>query len=110
MAAYGFLFDENVDPILRYALESHGAAIGCRSVGDAGAPDRGSPDPSILDWCERNGFALVTNNRATMSVHLADQLQRGGHVPAIFMLSPLQLIGELAEAGEFLDRITYLPI
>ena len=55
-----------------------------------------------------------------MSVHLADQLQRGRHIAAIFMLSPhmspgetadeLHLIWVLAQPDDFQDQITYLPI
>ncbi|CDM97752.1 DUF5615 family PIN-like protein [Limnospira indica] len=43
-------------------------------VGDPGIPPRGTQDPEILLWCELNKFVLVTNNRRSMPVHLAEHL------------------------------------
>jgi hypothetical protein len=89
-------------------------------VGEAGAPERGTSDPDILVWCEVRGFSLVTNNRASMPVHLATHLSTGRHVPGIFMLDPVMTLGDTAEEleliwaasspQEFADRIIYLPV
>lgn len=43
-------------------------------IGDPSAPPKGTPDPNVLRWCDLKGFALVTNNRRSMPVHLADQI------------------------------------
>ncbi len=52
-----------------------------------GVPPRGTLDPEILVWCEQNGTILVTNNRASMPVHLHDHLAEGRHIPGIFILN-----------------------
>lgn len=120
MGAVDFLLDENVDPDLRVALHGTWPAMTIWIIGDPGAPDRGTLDPDLLQWCETHGFSLVTNNRSTMPAHLRDHLAEGGHVPGIFVLNPhmsmgetadeLGLIWELAEPEEFLDQIVYLPL
>ncbi len=82
------LLDENVDVALSGALRRRDADLIVWSVGDPGALPRGAPDPSILAWCEEHDFVLVTNNRRTMPMHLADHLQSGHHLPGIFQLNP----------------------
>jgi hypothetical protein len=89
-------------------------------VGAPGAPPLQSPDPLLLDWCAKNDFILVTNNRSTMPGHLADQLAAGRHIPGIFQLDLSLTIHEVANelaviagAGfesEYQDQIRYLPI
>lgn len=89
-------------------------------VGEPAAPARGTLDPEILIWCEGTGFVLVTNNRRSMPVHLAEHLNLGGHIPGIFILNPSLSMGEtleelivVAEAAledEYQDRIEYLPL
>jgi hypothetical protein len=89
-------------------------------VGEPATPGRGTLDPEILDWCEIQGFVLVTNNRRSMPIHLSDHLARERHVPGIFILNPSLSIGKtledlimVAEASfedEYQDRIEYLPI
>ncbi len=74
----------------------------------------------ILDWCEQHGFILVTNNRASMPVHLADHLAEGKHIPGILAFRPkatikailddLILISELADDSEFQDQIIHIPL
>ncbi len=76
--------------------------------------------PDLLLWCEAEHFALVTNNRATMPVHLREHLAGGRHMPGIFMLNPGMSIGQIIEeladiAGaswveEYEDRISFLPV
>jgi len=46
-------------------------------IGMPGVPPSGTLDPEILLWCEGNDFILVTNNRKSMPVHLADHLAAG---------------------------------
>lgn len=90
-----------------------------RIVGDPAAPSLGTLDPAILEWCEENEFALITNNRSSMPVHLADHLAAGRHISGIFALDPdasiaetiddLHLIWLAGDVGDYDDRITYLP-
>lgn len=75
--------------------------------------------PEILLWCEEYDFVLVTNNRTSMPVHLADHLAQGRHIPGIFILNPKLSIGQnidelifIADAylnNEYQDQIIHLP-
>ena len=115
-----FLMDENVDPAYAQQLRRQKSDLVVRMVGEPATPPKATLDPEILCWCEVNDFILVTNNRKTMPVHLADHLAQGYHVPGIFILSPNLGIGEnlkeliiAAEASfdeEYQDRIEYLPL
>ena len=63
---------------------------------------------------------LVTNNRASMPVHLQDHLTMGKAMPGIFILNmrmsmgatvdELALIWEVATAEEYVNQIRYLPL
>jgi hypothetical protein len=89
-------------------------------VGDAGVPFLSTHDREILIWCEKNGFLLVTNNRASMPVHLQAHLEEGHHLPGIFIINPKMNIAETAdelaliwgasESEEYYDQLLYLPL
>ncbi|NJN93203.1 MAG: DUF5615 family PIN-like protein [Anaerolineales bacterium] len=120
MSAIKYLLDENVDPSLRHALHQHWPNMVVWAVGDPGAPLRSTPDPDILVWCEAHAVSLVTNNRASMPVHLQDHLTAERHVPGIFILNPgmsfgetvdeLALIWMAAEPEIYADLVNFLPI
>ncbi len=115
----GYLLDEHVSPAYREQLIRRDASLTVYIIGDPGVPRRGTPDPELLLWCEEKNFVIVTNNRSTMPVHLADHLAGGHHIPGIFILNPQIGFGEtidelilLAMASvedEFRDKITFLP-
>jgi len=73
-----------------------------------------------LFWCEEHRFILVTNNRTSMPVHLADHVAQGRHVPGIFILNAdlsigqnldeLILIAEGSFDDEYQDQIVFLPL
>jgi len=115
-----YLLDENVDPLYGTQLRRLKPDLVIRVIGEPVTPDKGTLDPEILCWCEENNFILVTNNRTSMPVHLADHLQNHRHIPGIFILNPNLSIGEnidelilAAEASfdnEYQDRIDYLPL
>jgi hypothetical protein len=115
-----YLLDENVNLRLRKALERRKPDLIVWQVGDPGTPARQTSDPEILIWCEANGFTLVTNNRASMPVHLRDHLTAGRHVPGLFILNPdmtmgatldeLILIWGASKPGEYYDLLHHLPL
>ncbi len=120
MSEIKYLLDENVHPGLRRAIEQQSPDIVVWRVGDPGVPSLETLDPEILIWCEDNGFILVTNNRASMPVHLDDHLKAGRHVPGIFTVNPNMTMGETAaelaliagasDPDEYADQVTYLPV
>jgi hypothetical protein len=120
MSQIKYLLDEHVSPALRTGLKARWPQIEVWCIGDPGAPARSTPDPDILLWCEQHQFILVTNNRASMPVHLADHLSEGRHVPGIFILgkrlSMKDTILDLAvtwgasDLQEYRDFISHLPL
>lgn len=115
-----YLLDENVNPLYRTQLQLKKPDLVVWIVSDPGTPSRGTLDPEILCWCEEKGFILVTNNRKSMPVHLAEHLSRDRHVTGIIILNSKLSIGEnleelilIAEAAfedEYQDQIINLPL
>lgn len=115
-----YLIDENVNPIYPQAIRLKEPLIDVKVIGEAGIPPKGTLDPEILDWCEKNNFILVTNNRTSMPVHLTDHLAKNGHIPGIFILNTRLSVGEnieqlivvakVSDNNEYQDQIVYLPI
>lgn len=120
MSSPGFLLDENVPLALQAQLRRREPTIQVSVVGQVDAPPKAAPDSELLYWIEERGCLLVTNNRATMPVHLRGHLAAGRHVPGILILpSPLDLgtvledlllIWAVGRPDEFQDRISYLPL
>lgn len=89
-------------------------------IGDGVAPPKATPDPDLLRRIEAQDFMLLTNNRASMPIHLTAHLRQGGHVPGVIqlpterdlgtVLADLLLIWQIGLPEEFRDRITYLPL
>lgn len=119
MSRIRYLIDEDTphaigDGLLRLRPEAE-----VLMIGHDPAPPLRTPDPQILSWLERSGYALITRNRRTMPVHLYNHLQAGGHIPGIFLLRPnasigriiddLLLIWEAATLEEYQDQIEYIP-
>lgn len=114
-----YLLDENVDPAYAHQLRRRTDLV-VRMVGEPATLTKATLDPEILGWCEANGFILVTNNRASMPVHLVDHLAQDRHVPGILIQNPNLSIGENLEEliiaasasfdEEYQDRIEYLPL
>jgi hypothetical protein len=112
--------DEHVPRLFQAEIDRSHSEVLVWLVGDPGAPARSSSDPQVLEWCEANGFLLVTNNRSSMPGHLADHLARGRHVPGVVMLHQSMGVGETIEnlvylslafdPDELRDLIVYLPV
>ncbi len=74
-----YLMDENVNPVYINQLRRRESDLIIRAVGEPDTPPKGTLDPEILMWCEVHKFVLLTNNRKSMPVHLADHTA----VPAV---------------------------
>ena len=115
-----FLLDENLPTLYRTQLNRLVPTLTVWMIGDPGAPERGTKDPDILDRCNQYGFLLVTNNRASMPVHLGDHLSAGKHIPGILVfrrkstikavIEDLVLIAAIADDDEFSDQIVHIPL
>ncbi len=115
-----YLLDENINPVLRSALLKRDANLVVWQIGMLGVPDFGTLDPEILVWCEENDFILVTRNRQSMPVHLAEHLAVRQYANGIFTLNENMSVGETvdeliliasaSELEEYRNLILYLPI
>jgi hypothetical protein len=114
-----FLLDENLSPRLKPAVQRYDVAIRVLRIGDEGAPPLGTSDPEILSYAEQTQLALVTDNRSSMPVHVANHFAAGGHHWGIFNVRPDTPIGDLveamiliwgaSEAQEWVDRLEWIP-
>jgi hypothetical protein len=115
-----YLVDENTSPSIADQLRRLQPKITIHTVGDEIAPPKGTADPEILCWIEKNGYSLITRNRKSMPQHLKNHLKAGHHVLGIFVIRPkatmreviddLLLIWEAAEMSEYQDQIVHIPL
>jgi len=115
-----YLLDENLPPLYKVQLLRRQPNLIIWMVGEPGVPSTGTLDPAILLWCELNNFILVTSNRSSMPIHLAEHLAQEHHIPGIFVLRPRAEIGQVLEdlilialAGEeteYQNRIVHIPL
>ena len=120
MSEIRYLVDENTTRAIGDQLRRRQPDMAVLAVGDDLAPPRGTPDPDILLWLEREGYCLITRNRHSMPQHLRDHLAAGHHVPGIFMLRPRASIGQSiddllliwggSEPREYRDQIVHIPL
>jgi hypothetical protein len=92
-----FLLDEHVNHALQRQLRRLTPQLEVVAVGDPQAPPTGTADPDILIWLEHNGYILVTENRSTIPVHLAEHFRAGGHIPGIVWIRPRVSLGSIIE-------------
>ena len=114
-----YLQDEHVPSYLKAEIARRERGLNVWRIGESGAPPLGTPDPQLLQWCETVGCILVTNNRRSMPVHLADHLSSGRHAPGIFILDAMMSVGDTADhlvlvaiasfPDEYRDGIWFLP-
>jgi hypothetical protein len=114
-----FLLDEHINPAIQRQLLRLDPNIEVLVIGQLAAPSKGTPDPDLLLWLEEYDYVLVTENRSTIPVHLANHFAEGRHIPGIFWLRPLVIIGKIIEelyliwlvstAAEYQDRTLFIP-
>ena len=120
MSSVSFLFDENVSPAIVKFLKQTEPQVQVYSIGDGVAPPKGTLDPEILNWIEKNGCLLVTNNRSSMPIHLQDHINQGRHVLGIIQLPHTMNVPLIVEnlvtiwaaslPDDFFDQIVYIPL
>jgi len=80
----------------------------------------GSFDQDIIAWAEREDRILVSFDRSSLPVSLADHLHAGYHSPGIFLVRPaasvpevldfLVLADQASEPWEWRDRCQFIPL
>jgi hypothetical protein len=118
-----YVFDENLPGRLDRAVRRHNArglyVIDSVRVGEPSDLPRGSMDPTILLWFERENRVLVTEDKRTMPHHVAVHLAGGRHTPGVFMIRRaarmpeiveyLALAAHASDPQDWLDQILYVP-
>lgn len=121
--ALQFLIDEQLRVRLLAAIRRHNATggmyIDAVQVGDPSNLPRGTPDPVILIWSEREGRIVVTRDQSTMPVHLAAHLAAGHRSPGVLVVRAGASLGQIiaflelaAHAGDptdFAGAVTFIP-
>ena len=95
MSMSGYLLDENVPLVIQSQLAQMEPNLTVYAIGDEIAPDKGTPDPDI--WIEEHSCLLITNNRATMPIHLQGHLAQGRHIQGIVQLPKRMDISQVLE-------------
>jgi len=84
-----FLLDEHVNRAVQRQLRRRSVEVVVLAIGDPEAPPAGTSDPDLLVWLERHRALLVTENRSTMTEHLAAHFAAGHHIPGILWIRPV---------------------
>jgi hypothetical protein len=115
-----FLLDEHVPRAVQDQLLRLSPDVSVLTIGQPGAPVKGTPDSDLLDWIEKSGYILVTENRRTIPIHLQAHFEAGRHIPGVLFLrrrvplgqviESLFLLWATSEAEEFQDRVLFIPL
>lgn len=119
MSTVCYLVDESVPEQLMDALIQREPAIEISIVGQEMAPPKGTLDPEVLLFAEKEKLALITLDKKSMARHVDHHLLAGHHTGGIFNLrkgfsilryvEDLILIWSASEAVEWRDRMVWLP-
>jgi hypothetical protein len=121
---FRFLLDEHLrGKVANFIRRRNATGLGVHLeivvLGEPPDLPRGTLDPQILLWTEREGSLFVTYDKRSLPGHLSDHLDGGHHLPGILCirrpLSAPRIAGELeiielaGQPEDFVDNITYLP-
>jgi hypothetical protein len=118
-----FLLDEHFRGTLWRAVGHHNRRgidpVDVVRVGDPPDLPRGSPDPDILAWADRNGRVLVSADWGTMPGHFADHLAAGGHSSGLFLVRPRTALADVvaflaaaahaSDPADWADTCRFIP-
>jgi len=112
-----FLADENLNAKIVAGLARREPLIDFLTARDAGVVGRG--DPEVLAVAAREGRILVSHDRETMPAHFR-QFIAGNRSPGLLIVSQRLGVGGLiehillvwaaTEAGEWINRVGFLPV
>src|SRR5947207_1664151 len=115
-----FVIDEHMRGRLLHAIQTHNTQsnfpVDATQVGDPPDLPRGTPDPDILTWAERNDRLVVTWDQSTMPVSFLAHTAAGRHSPGVVILrtktlsaavTALEMIAYASLPREWQDRIDY---
>lgn len=119
MSTVRYLCDEHMPEQLSDAIIQREPSIEIFIVGQVSAPPKGTLDPEVLLFAEREQLALITFDKKSMAGHVANHRASGHHTWGVFSLrngfsilryvENLILIWSASEAEDWRDQIEWLP-
>lgn len=80
----------------------------------------GSDDPTVLEWCAREGRVLLTHDVSTMTRYAYERVEAGQSMPEVFevrqtlpigrTIEDILLLAECSFEGEWEGQVRYLPL
>jgi hypothetical protein len=87
-------------------------------IQDAGLS--GAGDPTVLEWCAREGRVLLTHDVSTMTRYAYERVEAGQSMPGVFevrqtlpigrAIEDILLLAECSFEGEWEGQVRYLPL
>lgn len=80
----------------------------------------GADDPTVLEWCAREGRVLLTHDVSTMTRYAYERVEAGQSMPGVFevrqtlpigrAIEDILLLAECSFEGEWEGQMRYLPL
>lgn len=120
MSQVSYLFDEHMPDSLINAILRREPSIFILRIDQVGAPPKGTRDPEVLEFAERERMAIFTHDISTMPVHADAHTASGRNTYGVFIWTrdlarvvgatdDLILIWAASEAEEWMNLVRYLP-
>jgi Domain of unknown function (DUF5615) len=120
MSQVAYLFDEHMPNSLINAVVSREPSISILRIGQAGAPPKGTLDPQVIEYAERERRAIFTHDLSTMLEHARAHSASGRNTFGVFIWTKelskvvgaaddLILIWAASQAEEWMNDHRYLP-
>jgi hypothetical protein len=119
MSILKFLCDEDTVKALITTLRQMEPSMDILRVGESGAPAAGTLDPDLLIAAETQQRCLISGDRSTMPIHMANHFAAGRHTNGVLLLrhgfplaryvQDIVLIWHAMTAEEWVDATEYIP-
>lgn len=113
-----FAADENFSNDIVRGLLRRDPQFPIVRIQDAGLS--GANDPQVLEWCAREGRALLTHDVSTITRFAYHRVESGQPMPGVFEVSrgvpigqaieDILLLAECSLDGEWEGQVRYLPL
>ncbi len=113
-----FLADENLREAIVTSVERLDPTIDFSTVQALGL--RGTSDPDLIEFAERQGWIIVTHDVSTMTACAYDRMSQGAEFAGV-LLSPqacstreiaesLVLIAGASDSSDWRNQVVFLPV
>ncbi|MCE9533106.1 MAG: DUF5615 family PIN-like protein [Planctomycetes bacterium] len=120
MSQVAYLFDEHMPDALINAMVTREPSISILRIGQPGVPPKGTLDPQVIEFAERERLAIFTHDKSTMAAHAYAYSASGRSTFGVFIWTPelarvvgaasdLIMIWAASAAEEWMNRVEYLP-